>query len=741
MMTRWLIVLTLLVGLAGPALGATKYADTAATGCEAGTNTDYDPTANAGAGGCGSGSSTVYIASSPTTALQALVKSDILYFRAGTYALASAYGDAAAETWACQSGGCPTSWATATQIKNYPGEAVVWQIRGVNFDGDLSTGGAAYVILEGDSRSNFIIEMNGTNQGFTGLRAVDGANHIRWKKLTLRNYTDSGIVTTTNSSSVVPTNIELIDCLVTNNGDSTNGSGTIHEHGFYPVKCIDCLIEKNYFYSNHAYAIHINSASNAVTGMVIRYNLLEGRKATSGTSFGIFVDDASDTLIYRNIILTKGGATGTQTGCIQLGSNAVRTLVYHNLCYGTGSGIGFQISGNATNSSVINNIWNNITAASTFDLQAGSGTTGNGNLCPSNDADISGACDVNTTTPGFVSAGTTFSLAAGAAAIDAGVAIAGYSYNGSLPDIGPFETVTHASCVVEDGDASTLRATYTNNAFPPMQITDSTGVTTRKAGAANAPTAVTITGDNRLDLTLTNAIVNGNTVDWTYAQTGDLRDSANIGGTLTQEALAHSQTSCTNNVGAAASHLFIQAAYKWHGLRGTEAAPVALRTAGGESENLNIKPMPGGKARLRFSVTCSTADCPPEAFYPYVDVNSAGSYAVVPDTFGSANIAFCGTGIEADVPTSGEATTDQLSTSGTFVAGALVRTSNAIPTVDLDNDPASKTELEYCFVWDTDAAADATYDFRLRKQDGSVLDTYTVTPRATIQAIGAGGGF
>ena len=86
-------------------------------------------------------------------------------------------------------------------------------------------------------------------------------------------------------------------------------------------------------------------------------------------------------------------------------------------------------------------------------------------------------------------------------------------------------------------------------------------------------------------------------------------------------------------------------------------------------------------------------------------------------------------------PSNGAATTDQLSTSGTFVAGGLVLTSNAVPNVTLAN--GNKTELEYCVAFDTDASG--TYTFRLYQQDGSALNTYTVTPTITIVSSSAGG--
>ena len=68
-----------------------------------------------------------------------------------------------------------------------------------------------------------------------------------------------------------------------------------------------------------------------------------------------------------------------------------------------------------------------------------------------------------------------------------------------------------------------------------------------------------------------------------------------------------------------------------------------------------------------------------------------------------------------------------------------VRTSNAIPTVDMVLN--GKTECEYVFTFDTDATAGDIYDIRMYQQDGTALNAYTVTPRMTLTAPSAGMGF
>lgn len=315
-------------------------------------------------------------------------------------------------------------------------------------------------------------------------------------------------------------------------------------------------------------------------------------------------------------------------------------------------------------------------------------------------------------------------------------------YNGPAPDVGAFETVKHASCVVENGDASTLRITYDNNLNPPLLPASPAfgagSYTTRKAGVNNVVTGATRVGTNQIYLTLTNAVANGDAIDYSYStSSGNVTDSALIGNQTNQPLLAITNQACTNNVGTGGTQVFTQTVFHFHGLRGTQAAPVATPYASAP-ENTNILINVGGSVRLRVGVSCTIADCPPTGFIPRYSRNG-GSYTIVPDAFASDNIAFCGTATDPDIPVSGTPTTQQLSGSGTFASGALVRTSNAIPTIDMALN--GRSEIEYCFAIDSDTVSGDVFQFRLYKQDGTALDGYTVTPKMTVVDVSAGRGF
>jgi hypothetical protein len=305
-----------------------------------------------------------------------------------------------------------------------------------------------------------------------------------------------------------------------------------------------------------------------------------------------------------------------------------------------------------------------------------------------------------------------YTLAAGSALIDAGVDIGG-AFDGSAPEPGRYEVPVFASCEVTA--ATKILVTFTNNVSPPLlPASGASTFTARKNGSANALNgSVARVGDNTLEITVTDAYAGGNTADISWA-------SGNITTTSGQPfRQTLSNQSCTNSVGGA-SYTFTQATFQFRGVYGLESSPEVQ-----SAENVSLfAVVKGGATRQRYALTCGGGDCPSTGFYLFYA--TGGAYAAVPDAFDAGNVAFCGSSYSGPlIPVNGSATTNQLSTSGTFTAGGIIFTSNAIPTVTGLNN-GYKTELEYCVKFDTNATG--TYTFRVRKQDGTVLDTYTVTP-------------
>lgn len=495
------------------------------------------------------------------------------------------------------------------------------------------------------------------------------------------------------------------------------------------------LIEYNYFYNigrrrngeagcstshfQHDHGVY----SQVIPNVTVRHNLF--RDVIMGYPLHFYKSGGAalshvNPRIYNNTFVGKS-PTGLPAGQLIFCNTVSGGIVRNNIFSDTPSGYGINYcSGTVAVSTTITHNLSDTTQANIQNptSKPASGITYNNNTL--------------NTSPGFTNAGSAdFTLASGSAAINAGVNV-GLAYNDSAPDIGAFETITFSACEVPDGESTTIRATFVNNTNPPLLPASSvTGVTGRKNAVSNTITASARVGDNQIDFTMTNSYAGGDTADLSATST-NITDSALIGGTLNQPWVGTlTNQSCTNNI-AGVSYTFTQAATEFRYALGSEAAPVILPYGKTSAENFSwLKIRPGGKVRMRFSVVCD-GGCPDTAFYLYSD--SGSGHELVPDTFSTQDVAFCGIDL-TDIPANGAPTTDQLSTSGTFRAGGIVFTANAIPTVTglLDT---NKTELEYCVKFDTDATGTKT--FRLGKQDGGTL-TYTNNASVVITPDAAGG--
>ena len=503
------------------------------------------------------------------------------------------------------------------------------------------------------------------------------------------------------------------------------------------------IVERNTFHNLHN-GIGIWTTNRYIYDVIVRYNLLYDIGLTSTDTW-------------------QQGASGYQ--CIHVSSGGGRHRIYNNVCMNSGEDPAFRAInvnpqfGKTTISDIqiYNNTVYNIKHASAYGIRASANAQVAGSVIVKNNisipvlgtaiSDVSGLgamVQTSNRTTGTATAIWTnpasgdLTLKAGSAAIDAGTSCTNL-YNGSSCDQGAYETPVFSSCVVDAGAASVVRVTLINNLFPPMRpASTATGVTFRKNAVANPVVSSTRVGDNLYDFTVTNAYVGGDTVDVSASAT-NWTDSALIGNTSNQPFVTTlTNQSCTNNAGGGPAYTFTQAAYEFRDWRGLEASPTILPhgfASTGAAENFpayNVRV--NGSVRVRFAIVCGGANCPDSAFYPYT--STGGAYGQVLDDFSVHNIKLCGVGSGPDMPGNGEATTNQLSTGGTFSVGGITFTANAIPTVvGLNN--TYKTELEYCFALNSDATG--AFDLRLYREDGTALTAYTVTPRIIVNPASAGG--
>jgi hypothetical protein len=283
-------------------------------------------------------------------AMRSLRAGDWLYIRGGTYSISSGYGNSSSDTYGCIPS-CPTSWAGATKIMNYPGEKVVINHAGFNMDNAISAGGVAYLIWQGDRRENFI--HNAINSGdLVGLRVNDSAHHVRFQSMTIQNFkSTAGIMwACSHSDARKPSFLELIDNLVQYNGDGSYE--TVHEHGIYVSCGQDLLLTRNKFFNNWAFGIHGNAHLGSDRWTVTQ-NLIEGRSGTEvGTTACIYVTGGSQHLIANNICIANGSGPYKITVGVATGETASSTVIANNTIYGTPLGVqilrnsGFRILNN-----------------------------------------------------------------------------------------------------------------------------------------------------------------------------------------------------------------------------------------------------------------------------------------------------------------------------------------------------------------------------------------------------------
>jgi hypothetical protein len=395
---------------------ATKYVTTSTTCSDGSTN--YIPQSNT----CGTGgTATAYrVLAVGMRALRTTSGvGDILLIRGGTYTLSGTYGNNGLDTYGCIPS-CPTSWANAVQIKNYPSEIVT--ITGGGFNMDPGASASNYVIFEGDARSRFVMDgQNVTNAN--GFRVNGAVHHVRIKTLTVKNYRSHGI-NGGATCTTPPAFIEILNSEIRHNGDA--GDGPIQEHGIYPSCSDDWIVDGNYVVDNYAFGIAFNHTPQR--NVTISNNIVEGRQACSacGTA-AIELDGGSGfRRIFNNVIIGQG-PTGTRhsTG-IQLFNEAAQSgaEIYNNTFYNLPYGIWFSGS-TATNTIIKNNIFalivNNILFIETT---LGSGTVMASNICPTTFPTCgfaSSTSNIVTNTPGFNNAAAfDFSLNSSAAAKDAG---------------------------------------------------------------------------------------------------------------------------------------------------------------------------------------------------------------------------------------------------------------------------------------------------------------------------------
>jgi hypothetical protein len=325
-----------------------------------------------------------------------------------------------------------------------------------------------------------------------------------------------------------------------------------------------------------------------------------------------------------------------------------------------------------------------------------------------------------------------FSLLSTSAAINQGVASIGTVTFGGVsvnvvaagnptPDRGAHQKLGAVTCTVANATPTLMDCTVQNNVVPPILPASSiTGWTV----TGKTISSVTRAGTNGFQVTVTVGFSAG-TCALSYAQTGNLTDSALIGNTANQELFAGA-ASCTNNVSGGAGATLTQThvgMFEWFG---SESSGAQI----GTTNQATLRAMVNSKFLARTGVKGTDADAPPTNFAYFYSQNAA-AYAALPTQTGSLPIGIC------DAPSVSASNTIQRITSGSFTAGRVVEVGAGVPTITLLT--GQSTEFLHPICFGPGAAQGDNFKLRIYKDDGTALSGYDATLNIDVVAPGLSG--
>lgn len=545
-------------------------------------------------------------------------------------------------------------------------------------------------------------------------------HHVIVDDVIIYEFNTSAIAyTSSTGSNTAKAAFGIVRNSVVHDLQQTAGAGTSNGYAVY-CQSTDVLIENNEFYNTKAYAVHCyTGTANYPNNAIVRDNYIHDvRPATLDFCGGILLYGTGHQ-VYRNRVVNTTAmcptATVSEAGIALKGTSSAsidNNLVINPRGHGIHIGANVITGSTFVRNNILWDIRNNAINRDATPTYTHNACTSAQTCATTGKVTLSALTDCTAST-------SVYTQKAGSTCVNVGTD-AGLGHNGTKPDIGPYETMEFVSCEVRDAAPSVIRVTFSNNTSPPMlPATGATTFTARKENSTNTVSgSVDRVGDGIYDITVTSAYSAGDTADISWA-------SGNLTATNGQPYVQTlTNQPCQNNVGGIISYIFGQLQFRYHGVYGPESTP-DVRSAADVQTYEVVK---GGAARIRIAVMCSNEDCPSEAFYLYYSTDGI-SYAAIPDEYGAGNVAFCGSRFSNIGVSNAEPTTSQLLTGIPHVPGGVILRANAIPTVT-GLTAGTKTDLEFCVSWDTDATG--TYYFRVYKQGGGALTSYSMTPTVSI---------
>ena len=712
MQLRRALLLTFAALLFFPAVGldvpTTRYVKAS---CTNGIST-YEPTGNT----CTGGSALVY--NTIQHAIDVLVGGDTVDIRVGTYVEAPVLSSAAAGV-----AGAPTA------IQGHTGELVTIQPTSANGGGTAFWNYANYSLI-----TNVTIDganMTGTtNLVLFGEGSGTVYHHISITNSTVMNHHGQGAACLTSSGGASTSfhdflyaNLIVHDCGI---GTTTINPGT---HGLY-IPGVNHIITHNEIYNCFTEGIQLYSGGSGPSGTTISYNRIHDTGAP-----GILVQVDRTAAIYGNIVYHTSTDTAHYGTLGGIYVNVSGPVLYQNTVYNnTGYGIWFT---SASTSATIakNNILNGNSVGDFLD-QGSTAATMATNKC----ANTSGTRCTSGAVNFIDAANADFNLGSGSTAIDFGtdltsVCPAGMncSFNGSAPDAGALEGPTKNNFSV---NGATVTFTW-NNAFAPIVVVANP---TCRLNTGGGPVSDVITscaapsaGSNTFTCTLTTAAINTDIVDCSVAA-GAVQSSVLVGNLAASTGrasnLALTNSAVTNLTSAAAATLTQthQQIYQLVGPANTALALLAF--TGGSAEDSNATLPSPSAFRVRTAVEDTVAAAPAGGLECWAS-EAGGAYAQIPASVNGV----CGVGVHlcmSPIPNLANfaVTTKRQTSALTFKAGAVVQNQSSTPNVAWATN--SETEQECAVQIASGVAGATTFDFRMRRAGGAVLDAYSVTVRVTV---------
>lgn len=633
-----------------------------------------------------SGSGSTCSSGSPCTLAVAMSGSsagDNIILKAGTYG---------AQTTVPASG---TSESVRTIIKRNTGATVTVQ-------GWSGLGGAStqYITWSGCSDLADVSTCDATKFIIDGNSAVEEAfsiccstaHHLRASYVTVKGGTRQQFFVHAGSH-----HNELLNSVC----DASAGTTEQYDHCVY-LEGSDNLIDRNEIFNAPNYGVHVyngSDSSGASRNIISRNIIRNNHRIDTGASFsfGIILSSGNDSQAYGNIIYGSPEAGGI------IAYNGSGHKIFNNTIYNNSGSSAYAIDCLAGASSIT--IKNNLVI---------------GNGLNSINTPCSGVTSSNNVTSGaagdiFVAAGSgNFSILASASTvIDQGTASIATgitrAYNGSAPDIGAFETFGAAEAEVGLVANDVIVITITDNvAQPVLPASGITGFTTTCGTISSAARS----GNTEIRLTLSGAATPPCTYSYSTG-TGNVTNSALIGGTLNQRLNAITTVSVTDNT-AASGPTLAYVTGRFYLLQGaTDTAWTALAAAA-----TNVTLPPGAKINWRFKIanTGDTVNVAPRVRVSY----DGGGYVTLTSSFVNA-VKMLGTGTQlGTVMTDGSSITqDQLASTHGNVACTYNRSAVSTPTLALTTN--SESECAVAIEFDTSAVAAKVYNFKVYTDAGDEI--------------------